>query len=152
MREVGEDCIQKSDPHKQEDRHKFLLHLVEKLRLKIKDVRISSLHITVRCTSLEILENLWHDYTSGALNKAAQRYLVTDEVLDLYNLRELKLLTNIDEEEYRRCKAQLTEIEGQNIERKKERTKERVRTHIHTMMHKNTFLRVNFKLVETKSY
>ena len=63
------------------------------------------------------MEDLWRDYTSGALNEAAQRYLVTDEVLDLYNLQELKLSTNIAEEEYRRCKAELTaEIEGKQRE------------------------------------
>ena len=75
---------------------------------------------------------MWHNYTSGALDEAAQRYLVTDEVLKLYNLRELKLSTSIDEEEYRRCKAQLTEMEGNQIERDRkggvrERERERER-------------------------
>ena len=74
------------------------------------------------------MEDLWRYYNSGALNEAAQRYLVTDEVLDLYNLRELKLSTSIDEEEYRRCKAQLTaEIEGKQREREGERERERER-------------------------
>ena len=117
VQKVGEDCIQKSVPHEQEDRHNFLLLLMEELQLEIEVVyRTSSLHITVRCTSLEILENMWQYYTSGALNEAAQRHLVTDEVLDLYNLQELKLSTNIDEEEYRRCKVKLTEIEGKQRE------------------------------------
>ena len=116
MRKVGEDYINNSDPHSRKELHKFHMYLMENLRLLIKAANISSLRITVRCTSVEILENLWRDYTSGVLNEAAQRYLVTDEVLDLYNLRELSLSTNIDEEEYRRCKAQLTEIEGKQRE------------------------------------
>ena len=112
VKKFGEDYIQKSNPLIQEELHAFLKYLEEK-RLAVEAMKVSSLHITVRCRSLEILEDLWRDYTSGALNEAVQRYLVTDEVLDLYNLRELKLSTKIDEEEYRRCKAQLTaEIEG----------------------------------------
>ena len=162
---MGNLCIQNADPHDQEKLHEFLRHIVEKVRLEIEAVRISSLHITVRCRSLEILEDLWRDYTSGALNEAAQRYLVTDEVLDLYNLRELKLSTNIDEEEYRRCKAQLIEIEGEQISVTHTYTRTRTNTHLRThtrihgkhkgregegdSMHKKTLLGVNFKQVET---
>ena len=68
----------------------------------------------MRCRSLEILEDLWRNYTSGALNEAAQKYLVTDEVLKKYNLKELKLSTSISEEEYKRCKALLTETKGEH--------------------------------------
>ena len=125
FRKVSEDFIQKSDPHEQEDRHELVSHLEEELWLEYERAAISCLHITVRCRSLEILENLWRDYTSGKLNKAAQRYLVTDEVLKLYNLQELKLSTNIDEEEYRRCKEQLTEIEGKQGKKERERERER---------------------------
>ena len=127
----GEDYIQKSNPLIQKELHAFLKYLEDK-RLAVETMNVSSLRITVRCTSLEILENLWRDYTSGALNEAAQRYLVTDEVLDLYNLRELKLSTNIDEEEYRRCKAQLIEIEGKQISVTHTYTRKRTRAHTHT--------------------
>ena len=60
------------------------------------------------------MEDLWRNYTSGALNEAAQKYLVTDEVLKKYNLKELKLSTSISEEEYKRCKALLTETKGEH--------------------------------------
>ena len=125
FRKVCEDFIQKSDPHKKEDLHELVSYLEDKLWVEYERATISCLHITVRCTSLEILENLWWNYTSGKLNEAAQRLLVTDEVLHLYNLRELKLSTNIDEEEYRRCKAQLTEIDGEQRERGRERETDR---------------------------
>ena len=68
--------------------------------------------ITVRCISLEILENLWQAYKSGELNEAAERYLITDELLKEYELREFKFITVIDEEEYRRCKKELIQLEG----------------------------------------
>ena len=121
MRTIAEAYIQVVPLRNIEELHDFRSFLKEVRELIIDAEEISSLRITVRCKSLKILENLWQDYISGALNEAAQRYLVTDKVLDLYNLRELKLSTKIDEEEYRRYKAQLTEIEGKQRERERER-------------------------------
>ena len=78
----------------------------------IGPVGVSSLRITVSCARLEDLEELWRAYTTGALNEAAEKYLVTDAVLRQYKLKELRLTTFIDEEEYKRCKEQLTEFQG----------------------------------------
>ena len=69
-----------------------------------QDVMLGSLLITVKCRSLQVLEDLWTDYTSGLLNEIVQRCLVTDDVLNDLGLSELKLLTYMREAEYKACK------------------------------------------------
>ena len=98
-------------PQNWEDFQNFKTYLRE-FRLTISESGVSSLRITVSCTRLEDLEELWRAYTTGALNEAAEKYLVTDAVLRQYKLKELRLTTFIDEEEYRKCKEQLTKCEG----------------------------------------
>lgn len=84
------------------------LSLVENLKVRlgvsVVSHREGSLFITVTCSSLEILEGLWEDYTSGNLNKVIEQTLVTPDVLDELGLTELKLETTITEEEYKKCK------------------------------------------------
>ena len=70
----------------------------------IVDVKTGSLIITVECSSLQILDELWIDYKTGHLNEMAQKYLVTEDVLKAFGLTELKLKTTIVEEEYRACR------------------------------------------------
>ena len=64
------------------------------------DVNPGSLVLTVRCSSLEILERLWQDYSSGHLGKVAQEFLVTERVLEDLGLIELKLKITIPEKDY----------------------------------------------------
>lgn len=59
----------------------FVRHLQEVLKVHIIDVRCGSLIVTVECSSREIFEALWEDYTSGNINKVANKYLVTEEIL-----------------------------------------------------------------------
>lgn len=84
------------------------LSLVEDLKVRLGVNVVShkegSLLITVTCSSLEILEGLWEDYTSGNLNKVVGQKLVTPDVLDELGFSELKLQTTITEEEYNKCK------------------------------------------------
>ena len=103
------------NPKSEADFKRFFSHLQKIRQLIIGEVQPGSLLITVRCTSLEILENLWQAYKSGELNEAAERYLITDELLKEYELREFKFITVIDEEEYRRCKEELTQLEGNHM-------------------------------------
>ena len=103
------------NPKTKADFKEFLLDLREIRGLIVGKVQCGSLLITVRCTSLDILENLWQAYNSGELNEAAERYLITDELLKEYELREFKFITVIDEEEYRRCKEELTQLEGNHL-------------------------------------
>ena len=100
-----------SPPQNWEEFQNYVSYLKE-FRVTIGPTGVSSLRVTVSCTRLEDLEELWRAYTTGALNEAAEKYLVTDAVLRQYNLKELRLTTFIDEEEYRRCKEQLVECEG----------------------------------------
>ena len=60
--------------------------------------------ITVSCSSLEVLEQLWRDYCSGHLNEVVQETLVTEQVLKELSLSEVKLKTIISEKEYNACK------------------------------------------------
>lgn len=82
--------------------------LLEYLRIKlgvgVTNYRVGSLLITVTCSSLQILEGLWEDYSSGHLNKVIEQTLVTPDVLEKLGLSELKLKTTISEEEYKKCK------------------------------------------------
>ena len=144
MRTVASAYIQSTPPRNREEWHEFRTYLEEVRRLIIDAEEMSSLRITVRCTSLEILEDLWQDYTSGALNEVAQSYLVTDEILSMYNLQELKILTNIDEEEYRRCKVQLTEIDGN--------TREHTHTHIRTEKKRDNLNKWNLMIPKFQQY
>ena len=82
--------------------------LVQYLRVKLGVVlqryHVGSLLLTVTCSSLEILEDLWQDYCCGHLNKVVQETLVTASVLEQLCLSEVKLKTIISEEEYQACK------------------------------------------------
>ena len=60
--------------------------------------------ITVKCSSLQILEGLWKVYKSGYLNQVVQETLVTHEVLDILGIDEVKLIVSISEQEYERGK------------------------------------------------
>ena len=71
----------------------FVRHLQEKLKVHIIDVRCGSLIVTVECSSREIFEALWEDYTSGNINKVANKYLVTEEILVALGLGVGVLLT-----------------------------------------------------------
>ena len=75
-----------------------------KLNATVEDIELGSLSITVRCSSLQILEGLWKDYISGHLTQVVQETLVTHEVLQILGLDELKLKVFISEEEYEKGK------------------------------------------------
>ena len=99
-------------PKTEAEFERFHAHLRETYRLITCGVQRGCVLITVGCTSVKILENLWQAYKSGELNEAAERYLITDELLKVYGLREFRFITVIDEEEYRRCKDELMDLEG----------------------------------------
>ena len=75
-----------------------------KLNAIVENIELGSLSITVRCSSLQILEGLWEDYISGHLNQVVQETLVTNEVLAILGLDNLKLKVFISEEEYEKGK------------------------------------------------
>ena len=96
-------------------KHSFRLlfgYLRNTLNVFIEDIELGSLLITVKCSSLQILEGLWEDYISGHLNQVVQETLVTHEVLEILGIDELKLKVSISEEKYRNGKRLLTDNSG----------------------------------------
>ncbi len=91
-------------PSNIEEFEDFRKYLTDCRGLLVQDVKVGSLLITVKCRSLQVLEDLWNDYTSGNLNEVAQKCLVTKGILNELGLSELKLITTIREDDYKRCK------------------------------------------------
>jgi len=60
--------------------------------------------ITLKCESLQILDRLWENYSSGHLEEVVQRCFVTEELLAELKLAELKLKATMSEEEYEACR------------------------------------------------
>ena len=89
------------NPSNQEELNGFLQYMEKVRKLILVDVKTGSLIITVRCSLLRILDELWEDYCTGHLNKVAQRYLVTEDFLKELGLDSVQLTLNINEEEYK---------------------------------------------------
>ena len=101
---IASKYLQKLDPSTPEDFNGFIRYMQKVREAIIVDVTTGSLIITVECSSLQILDKLWIDYTTGRLDEMAQKFLVTEDVLKAFGLTELKLKTTIVEEEYRACR------------------------------------------------
>lgn len=95
------------NPSTREEYNAFFDYMEITRELIIIDTGEGSLIITVGCRSVQILEGLWNDYREGHLGEMVQKYLVTDEILNEFGLSEVKLTTDISEEEYRRCRQDL---------------------------------------------
>lgn len=108
-------CFQEVDPSKPEELNGFLQYLKEVRRVLFVDAQPGSLIVTVKCSSVQILDDLWQDYCSGHLNEVAQKFLVTDEILEELALMEVKLASTILEEEYRTCREYILEHLGMYI-------------------------------------
>lgn len=100
-------CFQCVDPSKPEELNGYLKYLTDVRKVLFKDAQQGSLIVTVECSSLEILEELWEDYCSGHLNEMAQKYLVTEDILKEFDLIEVKLATTILVDEYTACREYL---------------------------------------------
>ena len=97
-------------PSTRKEFNDFLDFLVTVKGLLVSGFKSGSLLITVKCTSLQVLEELWTDYTCGHLNEVVQEYLVTEDILTDLGLAELKLKTTIKEEDYKECKQVFQEL------------------------------------------
>ena len=84
-------------------------HIHRTYNLALNSVGLGCLEISLQCPSLESLERLWSDYQSGHLNDVAERYLVTDDIKKKLNLKNVRLTTTIEDENYRICKKILME-------------------------------------------
>ncbi|PFX14439.1 hypothetical protein AWC38_SpisGene21405 [Stylophora pistillata] len=63
-----------------------------------------------KCDSLQILEELWTDYSSGHLGEMVQNCFVTEKILKELNLTELELKTTVDIEEYNTRKVYIESV------------------------------------------
>ena len=64
------------------------------------------LYVTVECSSLQILEDLWNDHRSEYLSGWAEDTLVRQDILEELGLTSAKLRTTISEKEYKDCRVQ----------------------------------------------
>ena len=101
------------DPSRPEKLNGFVDWLLNVKNVLIVATETGSLKITVECGSLQILQELWEDYKSGTVNEMAQKYLVTEDILNELNLTKVELTTTIPEEEYRACQGQLFLYSGE---------------------------------------
>jgi len=104
------------DPSKPEDLNGFVYYLEKVRKTLIVETHLGSLIITVDCSSLEILDDLWYDYCNGFLNKMVQKFLVTEEVLKELGVIDVKVTTTILEEDYMACREYLLQRSGELIE------------------------------------
>lgn len=78
----------------------FQCYLRSMLNTEVKEATEGSLRITVECLTIEILERLWNDYTSGHLNAVAEKCLLTDGIKRRHRVVSVKLKTTILKEDY----------------------------------------------------
>ena len=84
------------------------------LDLKVREAIEGSLHITVECSTLDILERLQEDYCSGHLNAEAEERLLTDDIKKRFDVESVKLDTTILEKDYLACKLFLMDISSES--------------------------------------
>ena len=80
----------------------------------VREAIEGSLHITVECSTLDILERLWEDYCCGHLNAVHEERLLTEDIKKRYDVESGKLETTILENDYLACKMFLTDISGKS--------------------------------------
>ena len=78
---IASRYLQSVRPSNSEGFNDFKQYITEIDKELIVDVQQGSLIITMRCSSLQTLEQLWQDYRSGHLNEMAQKCLVTNAIL-----------------------------------------------------------------------
>lgn len=74
------------------------------LDVVVREAIEGSLHITVECRALDILEGLWEDYCCGHLNAVAEERLLTEDIKKRFDVESVRLETTILETDYLACK------------------------------------------------
>ena len=75
--------------------------------------KLESLWVTVECSSLQILEDLWDDYCSEYLSGLVQNSLMPKDMLEELGLTNVKLGTTISEKDYKDCRVQFLHSLGE---------------------------------------
>ena len=112
---VASNYLANINPSTPEEFNGFVQYLLEVRKVLIVGTHSGSLIIKVKCSTLEILEDLWDDYCIGHLNEMAQVHLVTEEILKTLGLTELILTTSISDEKYRECKKYFLNCHGKLV-------------------------------------
>ena len=107
MNSVASNYLNNQNLSTPEDRSDFIRYLKEVREVLVLNCQSGSLIITVECVSLKILEDLWQDYCTGNLGRVVQECLVTEDILKELGLSEIKLITTIDEKDYKDCQKYL---------------------------------------------
>ena len=82
----------------------FLKHIEDAYNLRTKALGFSCLEIGLECTTAQGLECLWTDFESGYLNETAERCLLTDEVTENPQMKDVRVKTVIKDGEYFACR------------------------------------------------
>ena len=109
---IADNYLQAIDRPNLEELNGFLQYMQKAREVILVDVKTGSLIITVRCTSLRILDDLWKDYCTGHLQEVAQRNLVTEDILQQWGLDSVQLTLTISEEEYKAYRKNFLKNEG----------------------------------------
>ena len=104
---IASKYLNNLNPSTPEDFNGFIRYMKEVREVILVDCKPGSLIITVECDSLKILEELWQDYCTGNLGRVVQECLVTEDILKELGLSEIKLITTIDEKDYKDCQKYL---------------------------------------------
>ena len=104
---IASKYLNNLNPSTPEDFNSFMLYMKQMREVIVVDCKPGSLIITVECGSLKILEELWQDYCTGHLGRVVQECLVTEDILKELGLSEIKLITTIDEKDYKDCQKYL---------------------------------------------
>ena len=108
---IADKYVKSVNPSSPEE-FKTFVEIMERLQLVIVGNKLGSLHITVKCNSLQILENLWKEYCSGHLGKMVQSCFASEYILRKFHLSALELKTTIRKEDYEACKQHFKKISG----------------------------------------
>ena len=104
---IASKYLNNLNPSTPEEFNGFIRYMKEVREVILVDYNPGSLIITVQCGSLKILEGLWKDYCTGKLGRVVQECLVTEDILKELGLSEIKLITTIDEKDYKDCQKYL---------------------------------------------
>ena len=112
LNRIAAGSFETFNPSTPDELNGFCRYLSDVRHLLIVDTKIGSLIITVQCSSLRILDELWEDYRTGHLKEVAQRYLVTEDILQQLGLDSVELTLTISEEEYKAYQKNFLKNEG----------------------------------------
>lgn len=108
---IARKCFQENDASDPDNG--FLRYMKNERKVSVVNIKEGSIIFTLECRSLQSLDELWEDFSTGQLTEVAQVHLVTEDILKQFSLSSLNLTANIKEEDYRDCRQRLAAIEGE---------------------------------------